>query len=393
MSIFAKTSNRFVAQAVLLASSASLLACTQLKQMTEMHDATVEMRDSTREMNGRMKDMGNDTKSMGGTTNNMDSRMSTMGVTTEDLRDLSKQGVTLQIREQTLDKVFNAQSQVEKLSKAAKYFMSFEYQLFNGKEPHFEELRQEQAASAAREFMREIQRFVHADTANVVAIASPEAIEKLKAKPDYAPLIPQVERDSNINAFAVAMHVLNPRQEEMLRDGKAKKLSMYIMIQDAFQANAEIEAGKKRPEDFPAYVAEIRSFLDIAAVLLRARANALGAMSLARVSTVLTSADPMLRLQEMTEGWTFETDKANSKVIRDAALYLDASVKTLDFMKSVSVDADEVGSSKPLFAKAKQTDEMQKALKTATQVTSRAKLTERDAAFVEFLEKVEAYTK
>jgi hypothetical protein len=428
-----------------------LIACSQMKQLSDMHDSTNDMADTT--------------KSMKASTQSMEKLTQALSLKTEELKEMTaqlyidaKQGTAMGLREDILKKIMNSTSQVEKLSKTAKYFMAFEYQIWSGVGPDTEATREDTAASAAREFMREVQRFV-SDSAKqngVIAISSPEAIEKVKTKieveatekvtkiakhradeleaalksneknmkpdeierakkeiadarlvhqediekakkeHDYNIMLPMLKEGSNINAFSVAMHIQNPIQEALLKaNPNLKSLSMYNMIKEAFLADKEIEAGRKKPADFPQYTSEIRSFLDVAAVLVKSRSNALAAMALTKVSPLLSSDDPLGLLTNMASAkWNIETKNLNSKAIRDASTFLDGAIKTRDFMKEAGIAEDETGSTRPVFAQGQASDEMLAARQAvAAAKTSGVDIGERTAALAELADMIEAYIK
>jgi len=465
----------------LVASFGLLAACGQLRQLSEMHDSTGEMRDTTKEMSQQTKEMNAQTKQMGESTKNMEGLTAALGVKTEELRAMTsqllqvgKQGISMGLREEILKKLESSTTQVEKLGKAAKYFMAFEYQVWNGTGPDTPATRDEQMGSAAREFMREVQRFVgdNARQNGVIAISSPEAVAKVQAKidkeaaakaqtiadsraktleeglqarqdaalaksrasgttnvkglseaamaaaqkeiekarvvtaddiekakkdNDYNALLPQLKEGSTINALAVAMHIANPLQEELVHaNPKVQLITMYSMIQEALLAEKEIEAKTKKPADYPAYVNEIRSFLDVAKTLVRSRVNALGFMALTRVSALLADADPVEKLTKMSmDKWSFETSSLNSKAIRDTALFLEGAIKTRDFMQKAGIAEDEIGSTKPVFANGQPNDEMKAAREavTAAKAAAGGEVDERTAALAELMDRIEQFRK
>lgn len=448
-------------QLALIASLGLTAACSQTRQLSEMHDSTGEMRDTT-------KDMAAQTKAMSDTTKNMEQLTAALGVKTEELRAMTgqllqvgKQGIAMGLRETVMKDLEAATSQVEKLGKAAKYFMAFEFQIWNGLGPDTDATRDDQMASAAREFMREVQRYIGEDAKKygVLSIASPEAAAKVQALIDkesiakaqtvaadrakamqdalkgtngvlsdeakiaiqkasvvsgddieqakedhgYAPLLPLLQQGANINAFAVAMHIANPLQDELVRaNPNIKEITMYSMIQDALLADKEIEAGNKKPADYPAYVNEVRSFVDVATVLVRARVNALGFMAMTRVSELLSAADPVDQLMQMAKdkgtddkgnnlNWVFETRNLNSKAVRDTSLFLEGAIKTRDFMKKAGIaEDDSCAQTRTIFSIGQPNDEMKKARDTVNAAKAAgADVPERAAALAELMDRID----
>ncbi len=405
MSKFKKTLKVTVPMTI-VASMGFLVACSQMKELKEMHDATTEMRDITKEMNQKTKEMGANTEEMKGSTKTMEQLTKALSIKTDELGSLTselyraaKQGTAMALREEILKKVVSSTSHVEKLSKAAKYYMAFEYQIWSGVGPDTMESREKLASSAAREFIREIQRFTPADLEKISPVVITESAHAMRAAAESLPageekntaLKAAAEADSvsTFNALAVTMHILNPIQEDLVEGKKVEKLSMYSMIKHAILADREIDSGRKYPTDFPGYVGEIRSYLEISRALVIARADSLGMMALARCSPLAVAKDKESALGLLFAKWEFQT-QLSSKVMRDAALFLAAAIEAKKFLKDAGitppVNADF--SVKKLLANAQISEEM-KAAREA--VKSGAKVSERQAALAELTNHVEAF--
>ena len=349
----------------------SLAACEKVKKLDEMHDATQDMRQQTKDMKEQMNELGRG----------------------------AKQGMALMIREELLKSIFNANSQVEKLSKAAKYFMSFEFQIWSGSGADTEHLRQEQAASAAREFMREVQSLIRKEDTAFSPAASPDMIRLLNKKGAASgSTLSPAEVDlltaySNLNAMAVAMHVKNDRQEDLLNDRKdVKALTMLSMIEETLQASAKIEAKEKRISDYPKYVAEILSFEPEAKALLQARHAALSAMAMAKISELLDNVDAMDKM--MSAAWTVNVEKLGTKGVRDAAQYLSTSLKTRAFLVDLKIEPKANELLSMMWKNAEGTAEM-KALhaKVSGGVSPQSLGSDREAALAELMGHIETVKK
>jgi hypothetical protein len=339
-----------------LATVALFAACNQARNLDEMHDATAEMRDQTRDMNKQMHDMGSDTKALGATTKDMAAQTQVLGALskgldekTAELYDVAKQGAALKTREDELNSLLEAQDPADKVSRASKYFMSFEYQIWSGIGQDSEARRIELATSAAREFMREIQGFVRSGQTEVDPFATPQmgviakglkGLEAL-ATADASKLASLnssevANREESLNSLAVTMHILNRKQEELLGLNKnIKELSILSMVQEALSAKADIETGRKQIEDYPGYVKEILVYEDVAVLLLQARQNYLGAMALARVSKIREDQTQVIAMNVGT--WTMNLSTLNVVTIREVTRYLKGAVKIQDFLQALGV--------------------------------------------------------
>jgi hypothetical protein len=390
----------------IVASMGLLVACSQMRELKEMHDATTEMRDTTKEMNQRTKEMGANTDEMKVSTKNMEQlttalkiRTDELGALTSELYRAAKQGTAMALREEVLKKLVNSTSHIEKISKAAKYYMAFEYQIWSGVGPDTKENRDKLAASAAREFIREVQRFTPADLATISPVVVTESAVKARIAAEMLPsgeekikalqAAADAESVSAFNALAVTMHILNPIQEDLVEGKKVEKLSMYSMIKTAIVADREIDGGQKYPTEFPGFVAEIRSYIEIAKALVIARADSLGMMALARCSPLAVESDKEAALGKLFSPWDFQI-QLSSKVMRDASLFLGAAIEAKKFLKDAGVTLPPEGalSVRKLFANGRISGEMNAALDA---VKSGVKPTERQAALAELATNVGAF--
>lgn len=387
-------------------------ACGQIRNLDEMHDATADMRDQTREMNRQMKDMGSDTKAMGSTTKDMASqtlvlqRLSRgLDEKTAELYDLAKQGAALKAREDELNSLLAAQDPADKISRASKYFMSFEFQVWSKIGQDSLQRREELAAAGAREFMREVQGFIRPGQVSVDPFAVPHAglltkgfkgleaifggdVEKIKALGNED----AVNREASLNALSVTLHILNRKQEELLAaDPKLAEISMFSMIKEALTAKASIDSGAKKAEDFPVYVREILVYEDVAKLLLRARQNFLGVMALARVSKV---REDQLQVPLMMKGpWTMGLEDLNVVSVREVTRYIKGAIQTQEFLISIGETPVLHPILKLLWSNA-QLKNQSKDLKSAQPASAEANAVDvKTAAVNEFMDRLSVYLK
>lgn len=359
----------FSSKAVLVLATLFSLAstgCKQEKQLGEMHDSTQEMNGQmkgmagdTHTMNGQMTGMAGDTHAMNGQmtgmagdTKEMNGQMKDLAHQTQLLHDLTqglnsltgelfdsgKQGASLQVREELLKAMVKANSQVVRLSKAAKFLSSFEYQVWSGLGSDTPELRAKLATEAASEFMAEIQAFVRQGEKDTNPAAMPEivkVIRKMTPAGGDTSMGDDLDQDSVFNALAINLHRLNRKQDQLVRTKSLTPINMYSMIVDALTAKSDIESGKKKVADFPGYVGEILNFEDTAVLLLQARHNALSMLALIQLSKLHESFQSAA--EAMSSGpWTLGTDGLNSVAIENASSFLKGAIQTRKVLEGLA---------------------------------------------------------
>lgn len=261
--------------------------CDEKKQLTEMHDATVDM-------NGKMDKLLNATTTkmdqlLQTTSGKMDMLQKTTGskmdmlhettrkkmeemaaLTTEvlkrsdELSDLSKHGATTEGRNNRLKEILTDVTAENKVVHAAIYFKSFEYQFWEGIGPDISlEKRQVLIDEAASEFFRAIAEFN-----NNSSKVDPFAIAGSPVLWDYG------NREVVFNALALTMHMLDRKQVEMLQKfPEVKPVTMLSIIEEALQAEININSGKLRIEEVSEATQMVLSNKPIALKLLQARHN------------------------------------------------------------------------------------------------------------------------
>ncbi|WP_413558131.1 hypothetical protein [Bdellovibrio sp. HCB209] len=214
---------------IFLASLCSLtiVACSEIKKVDEMHDATVKMSDTTEDM----KQQTGDLKGM-----------------TDELYDALRQGNALQLRREAYNSVVQAPTMFKKISEATKYFMSFEFQLWNGIGQDTSVLKRDVLGQqAAQEFFMEIEELAPRDGS-------------------VNPLADGDDRTASFNAMAVAMDQTNRKQNANLEStGQTKLISMYSMMEEALLAPREV------PQT--GYIREILAHEEKAIQILQTRYN------------------------------------------------------------------------------------------------------------------------
>jgi hypothetical protein len=348
-----------------------------------MRDSTGSLHDLTQEMNETTKGLGENTKKVAELTDRMDKQ------TAEMYRDL-RQGDSLNARRAGLKAMTEAEEPARKISEAAKYFMSFEYQVWTGIGHDDAANRLELAASAAREFMKDVQGFLAPG-------------EEAAASPLAAPMGPvgkeSANREQDLNALSVAMHMLNPKQEILLKEHKdLKEMSMYVMIGEALSAGRDIALGAKKPEDFPQYVREILVYENLAKLLMQVRYNYLGAMTVSRVSNIRSGALSYVGMRYFNFDWTtfkakrtwmIDISKLGLVEVNELARYVKGAMQVNDAMLSVGMIPSMDEDLKAILEKARFSAETRKLALEGKDPKNKASVTAQ--AVAEFVKVFDSY--
>lgn len=323
---------------LLLAFATTLNACEMKRNLDEMHDSTKEMNETTREMNQ--------------TTSEMNKRTDSLETATGELYDALRQGDSLAARRAALDNMIKTDDPGRKLSEAAKYFMSYEFQFWMDKnQDKGDEKRQVLATMGAREFFKDIYQFIPNGT----------------MEPD--PFAGQIigTKKSNLinclNALSVTTHFLNPKQERLLKENpEMKPLSMYKMIEESLRAKAAIEAGEKTAADYPGFVTEVLQNEDVAVYLLEARYNYFMALFLGRATPVATSKYAALKGisiqwgRHMAYDWDVDLSGFNTVQIEEFNLFLTGALKTKKLLTDLGIQPRTASLLKKMFSKVRLKD-------------------------------------
>jgi hypothetical protein len=258
-----------------ICSTASLIACSEQKKLTEMHDATIRMDNTTLEMNENTKsmktktnEMSVQTRKMSDTTDDMAKTTKDMAKTTEEMRkttdrmagttdhmakttdqmldvtqglaqqtqelkldteelyDALRQGSSLQVRELLLKALVEAPNMIAKASKAGKYFMSFEFQLWtNRSQDKSEQKRDLLIQQAIEELFIEIKGLVN-------SVYQETEIKTVPSSNKNSGVFDVTNRENLIasfNALAASAHKINRKQIENI-SLYSKKLTPYSVL-------------------------------------------------------------------------------------------------------------------------------------------------------------------
>jgi hypothetical protein len=246
----------------------AVAACSELKKVDEMHDATVKMSDTTEDMKkstGDLKDA------------------------TDELYDALRQGNALQLRREAYNEVMKAPTMFKKISEATKYFMSFEFQLWNGIGQDTALVKRDVLGQqAAQEFFMEVEELAARDN----------SVDPL-AQPNAKDISSEENRAAAFNAMAIAMDQMNRKQPDNIEKLKNDKLiTMYSMVEEALQAPREYAQ--------TGYVREILAHEDKAVQLLQARYNMFPLMFI-DMMTHLGDKNIFSQAKTLLLGWELDT--------------------------------------------------------------------------------------
>jgi hypothetical protein len=284
----------------LVVASALLSACDVKHDLKDMHDATEQMNTTTAEMN---------------------QKTATLEAETGELYDALRQGDSLQLRRNALENLINAKDPARKLSEAGKYFMSFEFQLWSGRGPDkTQEKRDYLILCATQEFFKDLLQFIPGDVR--------------EAQPLKGQILPTAKSNmvKSLNALAVTLHMLNPKQEAYLRADKSlKPASMYAFIEEALLLKPKLQSGEITKEKVPAYINEILANEKEAVYLLQARYNYVPALILARTTDIQNSK--LTALKMLASSWVLDLTKLNLAQMTEVNMLAKWALETRDFLK------------------------------------------------------------
>lgn len=297
-------------------------ACGEQEKLHEMHDATVKMEKTTGEMNqttgkmnevttkmdDKMAQMTKTTERVATTTESVDkktgavtAKLDNLSGTTDELYDALRQGNALQLRREALSSLLKASSMQMKLSESAKYFMSFEIQLWNmyGQDKDIDK-RDILAQQATQEFFMEVAEFAPHGY-GVDATATPDA-DDIHSKSNHA---------SSFNALAAAMHQINRKQLTTLsKDSKLEKISMYSLMSDALLAKKSIQANTAKLGSKEKYIREVLAHEKLALQLLQTRYN-IFPMIFVDLTTKISEKNMVGKTMMAALAWELDLDKLN----------------------------------------------------------------------------------
>lgn len=264
-----------------------LTACGELKKVDDMRDSTVSMGKTTTQMNDT-------TTGMKSKMDSLEAKTIDLGAMTNELYDTARQGSSLQLRRDAYDSMLKAPTFFKKLSEASKYFMSFEYQVWNNLGQDTEpEKREILAQQEALEFFTEIEELAPRD-GSVQPTAHPNAKDIYSAE----------NRTSVFNALAATIHHMNRKEIRVSKyNANIDQKSLYDLMEEALLA--------PRDKAQSGYIREIMAHEEKAIQILKTRYSMFPMMFI-DMMTKISDKSLLEQLQMGLMGWDCDLDTLNA---------------------------------------------------------------------------------
>ncbi len=262
-------------------------ACGEQKKLHEMHDSTQNMEQTTQKMSDTTKDLKGKTDEL--------------AATTDELYDALRQGNALQLRREAWNSLLQAPSMFRKISEAAKYFMSFEFQLWN---KHAQDVTVEKrnilSQQAAKEFFMEIEE-----------LAPEENSINVTAQADGNDINSEENKNAAFNAMAISMSQINRKQLSAIEGSQHNIITMYSLMEEALLAKSSLQKGTANLGTKEPFVREILAHEAKAIQLLQTRYNIFPLM-LIEAATHISEQNILTKIKMATFGWELDLDKMNA---------------------------------------------------------------------------------
>jgi hypothetical protein len=249
-------------------------ACSAMDSMDSMKKNTQDMKKDTREMSDNFsmtqEQIGETNQKMGETNQKMDNMTDSLNETNKKMSDMTtkldsmsgsmdkmysdlRQGDAMQARVKSIEMMENTEELGAKVTHAAHYLLSFEYQLWKGDTQDTPEKRLSLMNDAVRELATDIQRYISDDH----SVSTGNADARLK----------------NLFAIAMSLHMNNPSNESLLRSKGLEPVSMFALIKSGLASGAALKNGTIKLEELPAHASSVLEYEANFIYLLQLRSN------------------------------------------------------------------------------------------------------------------------
>ena len=297
-----------------------------------MHDNTKSMSATTAEMSKTTSGMSATTNDMSKTTSGMAKTTSDMAVTTNGMAktvgftytDL-RIGNTRQARADALDSMNRSHEQATKLGYASEYFAAQEYQFWKPS-AESKEARLELMAVSVKDFFRKVHEY----------ISDRDQVDPTKTDND----------SKNLFAIVGALHYVNFAQSDALAGTHESIVTMLSMIEDGLRAKADVDSGKIKTENLPAYQLEVLREEQDAIYLLRVRQNFLKGFGFVLASAQPNGDDPAkskeiwdaFKAKVFKGKWDPNFEFRNATQVEYNAIVFEYALETEQFLTDIKVD-------------------------------------------------------
>ncbi len=308
---------------------AGLSACHQTKQLDEMHDSTIEMKDTTKRMNDGLSQQLKMTDKM---AKNLEAQLEISGSMNSKLTpqlEISKglatsidatyldlrQGNGRNLRRDELKNVQHAKTMDAKFTASVAYLIAFEYQLIKPDLDSADGRTETLYASAAEEFLRDI--------------------NELLPKPwSYPMLSDSGSATENAYAIAATLHFINPNSQAACSRRGDKCVSMLDLLESALQKKS------LKQENLPAYVTKVLEQEEVAVYLLKLRYVALSSIILHKASPLgefgISEFSTLLRGGRLLIApWTPSLGRLNPSQLAQVSEFSNYAHQIYDFLLSI----------------------------------------------------------
>jgi hypothetical protein len=303
-----------------------------------MTDDVSETKDNTSLMNLTTSDLRDTTRHMDETTTRLNRRTDELYDTTDHMYTDLRQGNSLQIRMDALERMEKAEKLMPKIAEAGDYVMAFEFQLWKDTGSDTDARRLGLYKDAMLELLKHFKRYTAGD----------------QDKRDPSPLSRSEDKE-NIYALVSVLHRVNPNAEALNRERGQATVSVLDVLMSGLAAKKQVESGAIPSSDIPAYVSEIlREEADVV-YALQLRANFLPVVMLARMSKLDdTGASGLVaKVKAFVAKWDTQIPELNVEQIRYLALIMQHANRTADFLHSIGQSARLDAKVRKILANAK----------------------------------------
>jgi hypothetical protein len=283
---------------------------------TKLEDTNTNMR----ETNQRLEDVHQKLNEMNNQLSQATQRIEMMNRALERMYQVLRQGDSLTVRLNTIDKM-NSTSQLNgKIVFAAQYFMSFEYQLWKGEGSDDELLRQLLIKTAVDEFIQLSRRFVPSDF----------ALNVLDENHDLL----------SLKALALALHVVNENTQSELLGKKQQIPSMLDLLKSALTFGRQLDLSQTTITEIPQYAKVALTAPDLIQYLLEIRVMMFPAVFVGSLSDI--DSDSFLsrwfsRAGLFMRPWTVQIDTLNQIQLKEFCQWMALANVDKEFLQALGM--------------------------------------------------------
>lgn len=280
-------------------------ACSDRERLHEMHDATENINQETEKLVNSMS----------------------------EVYDSGRQGTSLSLRREALDTMSRSQTMAGKLTEAALYFNSIEFQLWNSRVPGDTlERREVLFADAAEEFFAKILEYwVGVKEVDVLA-SETDRITFSRSKR---------KKEANFNALAAMMHYQNRKQVEMLSTHPhVEGETMYSIVKKALLKEKAVRAGEISQSSISKADHMILRSRTVAIQLLQARHNMLLLLAASKISPMGQAESVVDFLKTRLLTWELDFKTVNTEALNECMHYIDMAFETQELLSALGEPLD-----------------------------------------------------